>query len=124
MRIFVVGDERTVLLFERWEADGGGGIDGVVVADVVAEVMRHGSQGEGVFIGIARIAQEGSNEIAAADVVGQVAEEFVIKRIVAEILNSATAIGIGVSLAQLRCSDGGEAGFEERFERGFPSEID
>ena len=59
---------------ELWKLDGDGEIGGFGVTDRVANVMRKRANGEGEFVGVLRIAEKIDNEIAGADVVGQVGE--------------------------------------------------
>ena len=71
---FRVIHRSTVLGAELWELNGDGEIGGFRVTDRVANVMRKRANGEGKFVGVLRIAEKIDNEIAGADVVGQVGE--------------------------------------------------
>ena len=121
---FVVGDDGAVLLFELGELDGDGLVDGLGVADGVADVMRESADGEGQFVGSFGIVNEAEDEVAGADVVGEVAEERITEGIVAEVLNGATAVGVGVGLVELGFGHVGEA-LEEQGADGFlPGQVD
>src|SRR4029077_5239130 len=52
---------------------------------------------------------QGLNEITAADVVRQVAEELVAVRVVAHVLDDGASVSIGMSLAQIVLGGVGEA---------------
>jgi hypothetical protein len=49
--------------------------------------------------------EEGEDEVAGADVVGEIGEEGVAEGVVAEVLNGAAAVGVGVSLQELRLGE-------------------
>ncbi len=76
--------------------------------------MRHCPEGKGVLVDVLGIAQQGLNEISAADVVRQVAEELAAVRIVAQVLDDGAAVGIGMGLAQLVLGGVGKALLEQR----------
>jgi hypothetical protein len=63
--------------------------------------MREGADGEGELVGGVGVAEEADDEVSGANVVGEVGEEGVAERVVAEVLDGATAIGVGVSLLKL-----------------------
>jgi hypothetical protein len=42
--------------------------------------------------------EEREEEVAGADVVSEIGEELVAERVVAEVLNGAAAVGVGVGL--------------------------
>lgn len=69
---FGVVDSVAVFRAEPGELDRDGLVGGTGVADVVADVVGEGTDSEGEFIGILRIAEEVNDEVAAADVVGEV----------------------------------------------------
>jgi hypothetical protein len=64
------------------------------------------------------------NEVAAADVVSEIAEEFVAVGIVAEVLNDGATIGEGMSFAKIVGSGVGIAFEEEFLNIGFPCAVD
>jgi len=86
--------------------------------------VREGSDGEGEFIGGLRVAQKVEDEVSAADVVSEVGEERVAEGVVAEVLNGAAAIGVGMSLFDLGLGQGGEALEQERTDGLFPGKVD
>jgi hypothetical protein len=90
-----------IFFFEFGKFDRDGEIDRDAVADGVADVMREGADGEGEFVGGVRVAKQADDEVSGADVVGEVGEEFVAEGIVAEVLDGAAAVGVGVSLLEL-----------------------
>jgi hypothetical protein len=57
-----------------------------------------------VFIQVLGFADRVENKIAAPDIVGQIAEELTAERIIPQILDNASSVGVGVCLLQLfRC---------------------
>lgn len=67
---------------------------------------------------------ETEDEVTRADVMGEIAEEGVAERVVAEILNGAAAVGVGVSFLDLRLGEVWEALEQEWANRLLPREID
>ena len=100
-------DDGAVFFCEIGKLDGDGVVDGGAVSDGVADVVREGADGEGEFVGRLSISQKSEDEVAGADVVGEVGEEGVAEGIVAEVLNGAAAVGVGVSLLELGFGEGG-----------------
>ena len=76
-------------------------VGGLRVADVVADVVGERPDGKGKLVGVLGVAKKVNDEVAGADVMGQVGEEGVAERIVADILNDAARIGVGPRLLQL-----------------------
>ena len=64
------------------------------------------------------------DEVAGADVVGEVGEEGVAERIVAEVLDGAAAIGVGVGLMELGFGEGGVVFEEDGADGLLPGEVD
>jgi hypothetical protein len=122
--VFGVVDGGAVLLFELGELDGDGLIDGVFVTEAVSDVVGEGADGEGEFIGGFRVAKEREDEVAGADVVGELGEEGVAEGVVAEVLNGAATVGVGVSFLELGFREGGVLLEKEGADGLFPSEID
>ena len=58
-------------------------------------------QCESVFVDIARFPKQIIDEIAGADVVRELAEEFIAEGIEAHVLHDAAAVGIRVGFAEL-----------------------
>ena len=86
----------------------------VRVPEVVADVVRQRADGEGKLVWGFRIVHEAEDEISGAHVVREIGEEAVAERIVAQVLNCATAIGVGVSLLDLGLCNGREAFEQDR----------
>ena len=63
--------------------------------------MRQSAQGERVFIDILAFEQQLANEVAAANVVHEVAEFPITERVVTEILNDGASIGVSMRLPDL-----------------------
>lgn len=124
MLAFGVVDGGAVFFFERRELDGDGGVDGFGVSDGVAEVVREGSDGEGEFVCGFGVAEEVDDEVSGSDVVGEVGEELVAEGVVAEILNGAAAVGVGMGLFDLGLGKGGEALEQEGADGLLPGEVD
>ena len=78
--------------------------------------MRERAHCESELIGVVRVAKEADDKVAGADVVGQVREKLVAKRVVAHVLNHAAAVSIGarpVQIGRREIRDNGSAA-EER----------
>ena len=71
------------------------------MAIIVGGVMRQRAQRECILVQILRLANQVENEVAAADVVRQIAVELAAERIIAQILNDASAVGVSMRLGQL-----------------------
>ena len=119
-----VADVGAISLLEFGKFDGDGEIDSNAVADGVADVMREGADGEGELVGSVRVAEEADDEVSRADVVGEIGEEFVAEGVVAEVLNGAAAVGVGVSLLELSFGEGGVLLEKNRPDGLLPGEID
>ena len=124
MRVFSVVDVGAVFLLEFGKFDRDGEIDGVAMADGIADVMREGADGEGEFVGGMGVVEEVDDEVPGANVMGEVGEEAVAEGVVAEVLNGAAAVGIGVSFLELGFGEGGVAFEKNRLDGFFPGEID
>ena len=122
--VFGVVHGGAVLLFELGELDGDGLIDGVFMTEAVADVVGEGANGEGELIGGFRVAKEREDEVAGADVVGEFGEEGVAEGVVAEVLNGAATVGVGVGFLELGFSEGGVLLEEEGADGLFPGEVD
>ncbi len=73
-------------------------IGGERMAFVVSGIMGDSAESESVFVESRGISQQGEDEIAAAKIVGEIAEELIAGGIVTHILDDRTAVGIGVGL--------------------------
>ena len=104
---FRVVDVGAVFGGELGERLADGEVDGIGMADGVAEVVGERADGEGDVVGVFGVAEERADEVAGADVVQQIGEERLAEGIVAEVLDDASAIGVGVGLAKLGGSEVG-----------------
>jgi hypothetical protein len=124
MCVFGIVDAWAIPLFELRELDGDREVDGGTVADGVADVMRERADSEGQLVGSLRVVKKGENEVAGADIVSEVGEEFVAERVVAEVLNGTAAVGVAVGFLELGFGEGGVV-FEENGADGLlPGEVD
>ena len=71
------------------------------MADIIGRIMRQRAQSERVFVQILRLRDLIQNEIAAADIMHQVAEQMAAERVITHVLNNGAAIGIRVRFAQI-----------------------
>ena len=123
-RAFGVVDVLAVLLGEFGELLANGEINCVGMTDSVAEVMGEGADGECEVVGSFGFVEERADEVAAADVVEEVREVGFAERIVAEVLNEASAVGIGVRFAEFSGGEGREALKQEGLDGVGPGEVD
>ena len=70
------------------------------------------------------IPPEGENEIPASHVVGEISEELIAKRIIAQVLNDCSAVGIGLGLEELLRSGARKSPQEHRHNTILPRGID
>ena len=68
---------------------------------VVRRVMRERTKRKGVLCQVLRVVQQRPHEIAAANIMRQVAEKWAAVRVVAHILNNGAAVRIGLRPAQV-----------------------
>jgi hypothetical protein len=94
------------------------------VADCVADVVRERADSEGELIGSLRVVEKRENEVAGADVMGEVGEELVAEGIVAEVLNGAAAVGVAVGLLKLGFAECRETLEQKRTDGLLPGEVD
>ena len=83
-----------VLLLEFRVQDRHGSVDSRAVSVVICRIVRHGAECKGILIHVPRIAEQRQDEIAAAYIVRQVAEERTPIRVVTQILNNRAAIRV------------------------------
>ena len=88
---------RPVFCAEFGKRDGYRQIGRLRMADAVANEVRQGAYGKGILVRIMRVAKQALHEIRGAHVVHEIGYKQVGEGIVAEVLNHAAAIGIGVS---------------------------
>jgi len=78
-----------------------GSIRGDTVAIVIGGIVSKRAESESVVIQVLRIAQQGEDEVSAANVVSQTAEEVISVRVIAEVLNDGAAVSVAVRFFQL-----------------------
>ena len=103
---------------------GDGEVGGGGVADVVADVVRERADGEGKLIRVAGVAKEVDDEVAGADVVGEVREAGVAEGVVADVLDDAAAVRVGAGVLDFRGCERGVAAEQERDDGASPGEVD
>src|ERR1035441_2181281 len=96
----VEGHGGPVLPRQRGVCDANGQIDVGMSVDV-GNVVGERSQSESVLIEVLRIAEHRQNEVAGADVMCQIAEDMITEGIVANVLDDAAAVGIGMGFYQV-----------------------
>src|SRR4051794_26359084 len=98
-------------------------VDGGMACDV-RRVVRKRTQGECILVRVLRLEQQFTNEVPAADVVHQVAEFSAAEGVITEILNDGTAIGVGVSFAELIFRHARKSFQEEGLDLTAPDQVD
>ena len=93
------------------------------MSDGVADIVRKSAYGKSEFVGVTGVTKEIYDEIAGADVVGQIRERRVAKRIVADILYDTSAVCICASVLELSWGEAGITAKEQRDDRLLPGEI-
>jgi hypothetical protein len=119
-----VADGLAVFCGELGKLDGDAEVGGFGVADGVADVVGKGADGEGELVGVAGVAEEGDDEVAGANVVGEVREVLVAEGVVADVLDDAAAVGVGAGFFELGGGDGGVAALEQGNDGGGPREVE
>ncbi len=92
-------------------------ISGNTVSLGIGGIVFQRAQSECIFVEVLRFADQGHDEIAAADVMREIAEKVAAERIISQVLNDATPIRVGVRLLQLLPSGAGKS-FEKLFLEG------
>src|SRR5688572_22140172 len=64
------------------------------MADRVAGVVRDRAERERILVDIRGLAEEGANEVAGTDVVNQVGEEAAAERVITEVLDQRSPVGV------------------------------
>src|SRR5260370_74280 len=90
-----------MLLSQLGIKNGDGAIRSNAMSVRIRRIVRHSAEREGVFVQILGIAQQNYHEIAAADVMRQVAEEHAAVRVVTHVLNDGAPVSVTVGFAQL-----------------------
>ena len=94
------------------------------MAFVVSRIMTERPQGKGVLVNVLSVGDQRRDEIAGAHVVQQVAEEGAAERIVAKILDDASAVGVAAGVEQLLRACPGETSQHHGRDRPVPQGID
>ena len=93
------------------------------MADGVADVVRECADGEGELICIPGVAEKVDDKISGADIVGEVREELIAEGVVADVLNDASAVGIGTGVFDFRGGERGVAREKQRDDGALPGEV-
>jgi hypothetical protein len=93
------------------------------VAVIIRAVVSERSEGESVFIEIFGVSEQRFDEVGASNVVNQVAEEMAAVRVITEILNDCSAVGIAVGLPKLIMRCPGKALKQEWTDSGLPGRV-
>src|SRR6266404_2076526 len=123
---FVICVENAVAIFlpqariQNWNSS----IDAEAVTVVVRGVVRKRAEGERVLNDVFGVPQQRKDEIAAADVMREVAEEGAAIWVVAHILNDRAAVSVGLRPAEILFGRLREFLPEERLDMRLPSSID
>src|SRR5580765_2750092 len=91
---------------------------------VVGRVVTECAEGEGVLVDVVRVTDQRGDEVAGANVVQQITEEMTAERIVAKVLNHASAVGVGASPQQVVRRRLWKARLQQGLDRGIPDRID
>ena len=94
--------DRPIFCGKFGKLDGHGTISRHGVSHRVADIVRQGTHCERELIGVFRVAEKADYKIAGSHVMGEVGERCVAKRIVTDVLDHASAVGIGMGLIELR----------------------
>ena len=99
--VFFKGDLLAVLLCQPGVYDRNRWIHGQRMPGVIRRVVCQCPNRESIFIHVLGLAKKGHDEVAAADIMRQVAEEPASKRVIPHILDNAASVSIGMRLLQL-----------------------
>ena len=91
---------------------------------VVGGVVRERAERERILVDVLRVAEEHFHEVAAADVVQQVAEQTAAERIVADVLNHRATVRERARVEQLLSRRRRETTDEERPDPRVPQRVD
>ena len=94
------------------------------MTDAITNVVGERADGEGEFVGGVRIAKKALDEVAGADVVDEIREQAAAERVVPEILDERTAVGVGAGLAQRVGGGAGEPLLQDRRNLVVPHHVD
>src|SRR4029077_4425548 len=120
----LIGNAVAELLPQAGIQNRNSSVSAEAVTVVVRRVMRKRAGGESVLIEIFRIPQQREDEIAAADVMREVAEKGVPVRVIAHILNDGAAVGVSLRSAQIFFGCLREFFQQQRLDVRLPNRID
>ena len=108
MLVFAFGivHHRPVARAQFWKLHGYREIRRLGVTDGIADVVRKRAHRKRQFVRVAGVAKQVDDKVAGAHIVRQVRKKLVAKRIVADVLDDAAAVGIGAGVLQLLGSQG------------------
>jgi hypothetical protein len=122
--VVLIGDDGAVFLCQLETHHCNREIGCERVTRGVGGVMRQSTQRKGVLIQVFGLFDERDDEIAASDIVRQIAEELAPKRVIAHVLDDSAAINIGVGLQKFFRSRVGKACQEKRHNVVPPCRVD
>ena len=102
----------------------GTAVGGLGIADVVADVMGERPDGKCKLVGVFGVAEKVDDEVPGTDVMRQVREERVSERIVTNVLNHASRVGVRPCLFQLFGSDPGITAAQQWRDGALPGQVD
>ena len=74
----------------------------------IRRVVSQRAQRKGIFVEVVSVAKQCQHEIAASHIVNKVTEVLTAERIIAQVLNDTTAVGIGMGFYQIFGGSTGE----------------
>jgi hypothetical protein len=119
-----VGDVVAVLFRELGVEDWNGGIGPGVMTVVVSGIVREGTECKSIAVEVLGVAEQCEDEVATANVVGEIAKEVAAVRVVAEILDDGAAVGVSVCFFEFFRGGFREALKEQRADAVGPGGID
>ena len=99
-------------------------IGGNAVPLGIGGIVFQRAQSERIFVEVLRFADQRRDEIAAADVMREIAEKAAAERIISHVLNDAASVSVGVRLLQFLRRRVGESFEKQLLEGGIPNRID
>ena len=109
-----IGDGVAEFLLQLWKDQRHAGVHGFGMARGVVRVVRQRPERERQFVDVARITNEGFDEVAGSDVVHEVTEELVAERVVAKVLDHRAAIRERPGTKEIVGGRTGEAAQQQR----------
>ena len=124
MRIFIIRDRPTVLFGQIRKLSRYRRIDSFEMADRIAHIVRERPDCKGKLVRVFCFLEKTPNKICRSDVVRQVAEKPVTEWVIAEILNGAAAVSVGMGPLQFCFGRMGKAAQQIGFYGAVPVQID